>query len=68
LCKDYKVTFHPPVRVDLAEKDIFGEFAYVFELSHIKSHRRCECNQHEVLYVIATQVAYVIKPRKCTLR
>ena len=39
---------------------------YVFEALHIKSYHRCECNQCEALYVIATQVAYVIKPKKCT--
>ena len=32
---------------------------YWFEPLHIKSHLRCGCNQHKVLYVI--------KPKKCTL-
>ena len=32
---------------------------------HIKSHRWCECNQHVVLYVIAS--AYVIKPKNTPL-
>ncbi len=35
---------------------------YMFELLHIKSWRSRECNQCGALYVIATQVAYVIKP------
>ena len=41
----------------------FDFLTYVFELLHIKSRRRCGCNQHEVLYVIAMRVAYVIKPK-----
>ena len=32
----------------------FKFFTYMFELLHIKSRRRCECNQCEALYVIAT--------------
>ena len=38
-------------------------FYSLFEALCIKSHRRCECNQCGALYVIATGVAYVIKPK-----